>query len=467
MRILTMGKEARLDCILEALDKSSHANELYTLSEVNNPGFLKKSEVRPCDTSNVEEVLKHAREIKPDFVVISPEEPLAKGVVDRLTQELGIPCVGPLKQLAQIEWSKSFARELLSEYGIPGNPEHKIFRSPDPEGIRAYMRELDQFVVKPDGLTGGKGVMVYGEHLHSLDEAMDYCTSLFSRSQGPVIIEERLDGEEFSLQSFCDGQHVVDTPAVQDHKRAYDGDEGPNTGGMGSYSCEDHSLPFLSKDYIQQASRINDAVAQALLAEFEQGFKGILYGGFMVTKKGLKLVEYNARFGDPEVMNVLPLLKTDFIDVCLAIINGTLDRLTISFEKKATVCKYIVPKGYPSNPEKGERIYVDNVPVSSDKLKVYYAAVDEKDGILRLTGSRALAFVGIGDNIPEAERIAEDAASKVEGPVRHREDIGRSALIQKRIDHVNRIMSEQKSERPAACMSSELLPAFKGASSRM
>lgn len=459
-RILTMGKEARLDCILEALEKSSHAKELYTLSEVDNPGFLKKSEVRRCDTSNVQQVREHAREIKPDFTVISPEEPLAKGIVDMLTQELGIPCVGPLKQLAQLEWSKSFARELLSKHGIPGNPEYRVFRNL--EGIRAYMHELDQFVVKPDGLTGGKGVMVYGEHLHSVDEAMEYCVSLFGRGERAVVIEEKLDGEEFSLQSFCDGQHVVDTPAVQDHKRAYDGDEGPNTGGMGSYSCEDHGLPFLSKDYIQQASRINYDVAQALLADFRQGFKGILYGGFMVTKKGLKLVEYNARFGDPEVMNVLPLLKADFIDVCLAIINGTLDHHAISFEKKATVCKYIVPKGYPNNPEKGEPIYVDNVPPSSDKLKVYYAAVDKKDGVLRLTGSRALAFVGIGDSLPEAERIAEEAASKVEGPVRHRKDIGKPALIQKRIDHVNRIMSEKKSVQSVTRVSGESLPTFKG-----
>lgn len=444
LKILTIGKEARLDCILDALNSSKRPNKLYTLSEVRNPGFLEKSaEVRLCkNTSHLEDVKNYALEVKPDFAIISPEEPLAIGVVDML-KTLGIPCVGPIQKLAQIESSKSFARELMSKYSIPGNPEYKIFRSLD--GVEAYLRKLGEFVVKPDGLTGGKGVKVYGEHLNSIEEATQYCASVLKAAHSAVVIEEKLDGEEFSFQSLCDGRHVVDTVAVQDHKRAFDGDTGPNTGGMGSYSCEDHSLPFLSKSYIEEASRINAAVAEALLNETNEEFKGVLYGGFIVTKNGLKLIEYNARFGDPEVMNVLPLLKTDFIDVCEAIINGTLDKISILFEKKATVCKYIVPAGYPDNPEKGERIDVSSDLQSSDRLKVYYAAVDKKeDGHLYLTGSRAIAFVGIGNNILEAEQIAEDAVNKVTGPVRHRNDIGTSELIQKRIDHIYNITNEKK-----------------------
>ncbi len=440
-RILNLGKEARLDCILEALEKSAHPKKLYTMSEVRNPGFYEKSHhVRIGNTNNLDEVRSYALEIKPDFAIISPEEPLFLGIVDML-ETMGIPCVGPRKDLAKLEWSKSFTRELLSRNGIPGNPEHRIFRTP--EGIEPYMKALVDFVVKPDGLTGGKGVMVYGEHLHSIKQALEYCTSLFKSGHNAVVIEEKLDGEEFSLQSFCDGRHVVDMPAVQDHKRAFDDDQGPNTGGMGSYSCEDHRLPFLSKSHIQQASGINAAVAQAIAEETGQGFKGILYGGFMVTKDGLRLIEYNARFGDPEVMNVLPLLKTDFIDVCECIIEGTLDSLSISFDQKATVCKYIVPKGYPNNPEKGARI-TGGVPISDDKLRVYYAAVDKTDDSLFLTGSRALAFVGIGETLAEAERIAESAASKVGGPVRHRVDVGTSTLIQKRIDHVNRLSVRER-----------------------
>ena len=439
-----LGKDARCDSLLDALNRSPRPKELYALSEFNNPGFLEKVKVeglRIGKTDSVEDVKDYARSIKPDFVIISPEEPLFAGVVDELKQ-FGIPCVGPTKAYARLEWSKSFTRQLLSKYSIPGNVEYRIFRSLD--GLESYLREKSDFVVKPDGLTAGKGVRVYREHLHSIEEAVQYSAYILKGHEA-VVIEEKLNGEEFSFQSFCDGQHVVDTVAVQDHKRAYDGDNGPNTGGMGSYSCENHSLPFLSNRYLQEASQINAAVAEAIRKELGgDGFKGILYGGFMVTKNGLKLLEYNARFGDPEAMNVLPLLKADFIDVCEAIINGTLDKISVTFEKKATVCKYVVPDGYPDNPKKDVRIPVGGIPKSSDRLKVYYAAVNQKQDGLYLSGSRAIAFVGIGNNLAEAEQIAEDAASKVEGPVRHRRDIGTAGLIQKRKDHMRNIMEGEK-----------------------
>jgi len=410
LSILIIGKSGRLHCIADALNKSSRPKKIYTFSEVNNPGLSEISEkVKFGKTDNKDEVREYARSIKPNFAVIGPEEPLAAGVVDMLIDDLGIPCIGPKKQLAQLEWSKSFTRKLLTKYNIPGNPEYKIFQNP--EGLESYLRKLEYFVVKPDGLTGGKGVKVYGEHLHSVTEAVQYSKQLFQEGQRYVIIEEKLNGEEFSFQSFCDGEHVVDTIAVQDHKRAFVGDEGPNTGGMGSYSCENHSLPFLTDDHIREASKINSAVAQALLNEFGMGFKGILYGGFIITINGLKLLEYNARFGDPEVMNVLPLLETDFIDICMAIIDGSLNKTSIVFKKKATVCKYVVPEGYPTNSRKGDIINIDAVPKQSDKLRVYYAAIDKKPEGICLTGSRALAFVGIGNDLIEAEQIAEDAAN--------------------------------------------------------
>lgn len=439
--VLLIGKSGRVDCIAEALKRSSRLDRLYILSEVKNPGLSKKGEVEKGSTEDVELVEALACRVKPDFAFIGPEEPLECGVVDAL-QRLGIPCVGPTKPLAQLESSKSFARELLSKYGIPGNVEYRVFRNLD--GLEFHLREIGEFVVKPDGLTGGKGVKIYGEHLHSVEEAVEYCISLFDVGHRAVMIEEKVEGEEFSLQSFCDGQHVVDTVVVQDHKRAFDGDTGPNTGGMGSYSCEDHRLPFLSKEDIQGASEINSAVAQALVAELGAEYKGILYGGFIVTKDGLRLLEYNARFGDPEVMNVLPLLKTDFIDICEAVINGTLDKIPVEFERKATVCKYVVPRGYPTNPERGARFAVESLPEPSDQLRMYYAAVDETSDGLCLTGSRAIAFVGVGDNLKEAEQIAEDAVSKVRGLVRHRKDIGTAGLIQKRLEHMKRIMEEKE-----------------------
>jgi len=380
------------------------------------------------------DVLSQARELKPDFVIIGPEEPLAEGIVDALEGELGIPCIGPTRTLARLESSKAFTRQLVSKYKIAGNPEYRVFENV--RGIEAYLKQLSDFVVKPDGLTGGKGVKISGCHLHSVGEAVEYCAALFKEGQPAVLIEEKLDGEEFSLQSFCSGTQVKDMVVVQDHKRAGEGDTGPNTGGMGSYSDENLSLPFLLPEHLIIASGINKAVAKALFAETGKKYKGILYGGFMVTQKGIRLLEYNARFGDPETLNVLSLLKTDLVDICEAIIEETLENLSIVFERRATVCKYVVPNGYPEHPVKGQPIDLSHVPQQSENLKIYHAGVHQKEGQLFLSGSRAVGFVGVGKDLDEAEAIAEEAASAVRGPVNHRRDIGTYALIQQRVHHV-------------------------------
>src|SRR5438552_7460557 len=383
-----------------------------------------------------ENILRRAREEKPDFVIVGPEQPLAEGIVDSL-QKLGIPCVGPTQALARLESSKAFTRNLLSKHRIPGNPQYQVFGSTN--GIRGYLNQLGSYVVKPDGLTGGKGVKLSGAHLFSSDEALHYCEELFRLGHPAVVIEEKLDGEEFSLQSFCDGTHVVDMVVVQDHKRAGEGDTGPNTGGMGSYSCEDHSLPFLLLGHVQQASAINAAVARALLEETGQKYQGILYGGFMATRDGIRLLEYNARFGDPETMNVLSVLGTDLVEICQAMIGEELHQLPIVFDRQATVCKYIVPEGYPDHPVKGARLDFSAVPPESAKLKYYFASVDQRADGLYLGGSRAVAFVGVGNDLAEAEAIAEEAASAVRGPVFHRRDIGTPELIQKRIAHMQAV----------------------------
>jgi len=433
IRAAVIGKDGRTSAIIESLRQSKRiAGTVEVLSGWKFSPFhsTREEEVR----LNLQRLLK--RNEKPDFVVCGPEEPLAagEGIANLLWREFKIPCIGPTKELAKIESSKSFTRLLLAEHNIPGNPKFRIFS--DQSGIGSYLKELGSFVVKPDGLTGGKGVKVSGEHLHSIEDAVRYCQEVFDEGHPSVVIEEKLDGEEFSLQSFCDGTHVADMPVVQDHKRARAGDSGPNTGGMGSYSCENHSLPFLSRDDLRQASAINKLVAKALRKKTGEPYKGILYGGFMVTRTGVRLIEYNARFGDPEALNVLSLLKTDFADVCEAIVRGTLDKLPIKFEKLATVCKYVVPDGYPERPVKGEVIDWSSVS-ASERLKIFEAAVDKDDGgVYRLSGSRAVAFVGIGADVAEAERIAEKAASAVRGPVYHREDIGTRELIAQRVAHL-------------------------------
>ncbi len=425
-----IGKDGRTSALIAAFRKSPRVKgDIPRLSTGKRLGG-----------DLIEEVLQAAHVEKPDFVFVGPEEPLAIGVVDALQTKLGIPCIGPTRVLAQLESSKAFTRELLRRHNILGNPEYRVFHSPT--GIEEYCKELGEFVVKPDGLTGGKGVKVSGTHLESAREAAAYADELFRAKHPAVVIEERLDGEEFSLQSFCDGVSVQDMIVVQDHKRRYDGDLGPNTGGMGSYSCQDHRLPFLSEEHLRAASVINAGVAEAIRHDTKQLYKGILYGGFMLTRHGVRLLEYNARFGDPEALNVLSVLKTDLVDICEAIIRGTLDQLSIEFESRATVCKYVVPQGYPDHPVKDERISLARVPTQSERLKYYEAAVEWRGHDLYLTGSRAVGFVGIGAGLDEAERMAEEAASSVDGPVEHRKDIGTRALIQQRCDHVRRIFGQ-------------------------
>ncbi|MDO8575985.1 MAG: phosphoribosylamine--glycine ligase, partial [bacterium] len=262
IRILLIGKSGRNDAVADTVARSRYPNQLFIFSDVMNSSLLSKAyHVRKGRSESCDDVASYAAEVKPDFAIIGPEEPLAVGVVDRLA-EMGIPCVGPTQELAKLESSKSFTRRLLSKYKIQGNPEHRIFHSID--GMESYLRRQTSFVIKPDGLTSGKGVQVFGEHLKTIEQAMSYCQELFAAKQPAVIIEEKLDGEEFSFQSFCDGYHVVDTFPVQDHKRAGEADTGPNTGGMGSYSCEDHSLPFLRPEHIKEASQINQLVCDAL-----------------------------------------------------------------------------------------------------------------------------------------------------------------------------------------------------------
>ena len=436
MIVLLLGSGAREHAISRALDRSSQNPTISCLASNNNPGIQKISEFFEVGNINdPETVTSFAQQCSADLAIIGPEAPLESGVADALWSA-GIPTVGPKKAHAQIETSKGFTRDLLAKYNIPGGPLYRRFDSLG--GVTEFLEELgDNYVVKYDGLMGGKGVKVSGDHLHSHEEALEYCKQLVN-SGGSFVIEEKLIGEEFSLMSFCDGEHLAHMPSVQDHKRAYEGDKGPNTGGMGSYSDTDHSLPFISAEDIIEAQKINEATAHALRDEFNEGYKGVLYGGFIATAEGVKLIEYNARLGDPEAMNVLPLLESDFVDICSGIVEGNLHQKDISFRNQATVCKYAVPEGYPDSPVKGEPIDVSAI---TDTSQLYYASVDVKNGQLTEAGSRTVAYVGLADTLDEAEAKAETEISKVTGPLFHRADIGTAQLIQLRINHLKSIRS--------------------------
>ncbi|MHA1738149.1 MAG: phosphoribosylamine--glycine ligase [Candidatus Heimdallarchaeota archaeon] len=437
-KIMLIGQGAREHVIAKALKKSEI--ELYAFMKSKNPGIAKLStKFVLAKLDDFDALKKFVSEVKPNFVVVGPENPLADGIVDFLTG-LGVSSIGPAKSAARIESSKSFTRELMIKYNIPGQPDFKIFTKNDNiDDVRNYIEKLGKVAAKRDGLAGGKGVKLMGEHLETIDDVLDYCKEIFSKDES-IVLEELLEGEEFSLQCFVSGKDVVITPIAQDHKRAYEGDKGPNTGGMGSYSAENHLLPFIPAKYVIEAKEIVQQTAVALKKETGADYIGILYGGFMLTANGLKLIEYNARFGDPEAMNVLPLLKTPLLEIFQAMIDGKLADKEIIFEKKATVCKYLVPEGYPVSPKKEEPISVDVEKIQAEGADLFYSSVNEiAPNEIITTTSRAVAIVGIAENLKKAEEIAEKCVGFVQGPLFHRKDVGTAKLIQKRIDHLKEL----------------------------
>lgn len=446
MKILLITSSARGHALADALSRSPQKPEIIAVSPSRNPGIRRLAkEQHVMDIMDFPAIVELANTSAIDFAVIGPDDPIGAGLADEL-ETIGIPSVAPKKALARLESSKGFTRDLMKKYNIDASPGFFILTrdesgsSPrgNEENIRKILTDLEgNYVVKYDGLKGGKGVKVSGEHLASIDEGVAYAQECIEEG-GRVVIEEKLIGIEFSRLAFVSGSSVVPMPAVQDHKRAFEGDTGPNTGGMGTYSDADHSLPFLTRDDLTQADAINQQIADAVMKECGEPYKGILYGGFMATKNGVKVIEYNARFGDPEALNILPLLKSDFVTICQKIIDGSLSSSDVSFQKKATVCKYITPQSYPdAKTEKGETV---TFPSISDNARLYFGDIrEDDDGSLHLGGSRTAGIVGIAETLEEAEKIAESLCEQVQGPVRFRKDIGTKALIDARCAFMKKI----------------------------
>ncbi|HUK49608.1 MAG TPA: phosphoribosylamine--glycine ligase [Terriglobales bacterium] len=441
-RVLLVGSGAREHAIAASLVKSSEV-QLYAAMSSRNPAIMrlaKESTVLPI--SDPRAVTDYAKQTRAELVFVGPEAPLVKGVVNTLN-EIGIRSVGPTQKLASLEGDKAFCRELLDKHDIPGNPLYRVFT--DIGSAESFLKTAGPVAIKPAGLTGGKGVKVSGEDLRTKEDEVAYAREVLCNRVGDVqrvVVEEKLEGEEYSLQAFVDGNSVHVMPLVQDHKRAYEHDSGPNTGGMGSYSDCDHLLPFVSREDLEFSSGIMLDVVRSLNEDTGEAYRGILYGQFMLAKganeekPAPKLIEFNCRFGDPEAMNVLPILTTDFAEVCLRIAEGTLKQKDVSFDRKATVCKYLVPMGYPEHKDNGHPISIDTNAVARCGAQLFYANVDMSGERVVTTASRTIGLVGISDTIEEAERIAEEATAYVKGPLRHRRDIGTSSLIQKRINHM-------------------------------
>jgi phosphoribosylamine--glycine ligase len=399
---------------------------LYACASVRNPGIRRLADgFESIDETDAAAVAEYATAVGADLAVIGPESALEAGVADAL-DDAGVYAFGPRAAEARLETDKAYQREFMERNAIPGCPDYAVFDDMDAacEHIEGYDGDL---AVKPAGLTGGKGVKVIGDQV-TPEEAEAY---LRDSDYDRVVLEERLVGEEFTIQAFVANGDVRTTPAVQDHKRAYEGDEGPNTGGMGSYTDTGFSLPFMTEGDYDAAVDVLEAVVDAL-----PDYKGVLYGQFMLTDEGPKVVEFNARFGDPEAMNTLPVLDTPFVDVLAAARDGE-PLPELSFSGEATVCKYAVPDGYPTDPDAGAEIAVDEE--SAGDALLYYASVDERDGRLYTTTSRAFAVVGRGDSIAAAEAQAEDALAAAGDRVRIRHDIGTADLVRRRIDHMDEL----------------------------
>ncbi|MFC6733040.1 phosphoribosylamine--glycine ligase [Haladaptatus sp. DYSN1] len=419
--ILLVGGGGREHAIARALAPDVN---LYACLSNRNPGIARLADgFETLSETDADAIVAYAEDVGATIAVVGPEAPLAAGVADAL-DEAGIYAFGPHAEEARIETDKAFQRRFMRSYDIPGCPDFETFD--DPEEACAFIDEYDgDLVVKPAGLTGGKGVVVMGDQVDA-EGAKQY---IRDNDYDRLVLEERLIGEEFTVQAFVANGEFRATPAVQDHKRAYEGDEGPNTGGMGSYSDATWELPFMTERDYDEALRILDATVSAL-----DGYKGILYGQFMLTKEGPKVIEFNARFGDPEAMNTLPVLETRFVDVLTAARDGE-ELPELAFSAQATVCKYAVPEGYPENPKAGAKVEVDEE--SAGDALLYYASVDDRDDGIYTTTSRSFALVGVADTIAEAEEIAEDALAVAgEEGLHIRHDIGKADLVQRRIDHM-------------------------------
>ena len=438
-RVLLIGNGGREHAIARAVKRSNGLSELYAFMAAKNPGIAKLCrEFSIGNTNDAAAVAKFALSKKIDLVVVGPEAPLEAGVVDELLKH-GVRCASPTKSAARMETDKGFARELLRKYNVKGSPDFGVFM--DFKEAWSFIDSLGKpVVVKPAGLTGGKGVRIVGEQLRDSNDAKEYAKEILAEGVGgirKVVVEEKLEGEEFSLQAFVDGMRVIGTPMVQDHKRAFANDEGPNTGGMGAYSDTGYVLPFLRKSDYEDGVSIMEKSVEAFRKETGEDYKGFLYGGFIVTADGVKLLEFNARLGDPEAMNTLSVIKSDFLNILERVVDGNLK--DASFYRKATVCKYLVPEGYPTSPKKNEPVEVDEKAIESSGAVLYYASVNQKDGRIYTGSSRTAGLVGIAESIEKAERIAESAIGFVKGKLSYRKDIGTRGLIQKRMDHMKRL----------------------------
>jgi phosphoribosylamine--glycine ligase len=465
--VLVVSYGARETAMVDAFARSpNHKVELYIADKQRNPFNMEKATKHVVIPDlNIEEICKFAEKNKSkiDFAIVGPEKPIIEGARDLVERRTGIPVICPKQEYA-IEASKVEQRLLFQEIAPEANPRFKIFDPADykeTEGVKkAVYSWLDQLennaVVKPDKPAAGKGVGVWGDHFTTREQLFEHFMSNFQ--YGTVIIEEKIDGEESSFQALCDGKHFVPLPDTRDYKRAFDGDKGPNTGGMGSYKGVGDALPFLTAAERERELALATKIFEKWNTKIgdDSALRGVpLYLAFMHTGEGLKILENNSRPGDPEIINILPILKDDFVDVCFRILEGNLTR--VELEKAATVLTYKVPPGYGGYadvfPSLVEKAAVDtSVDLSKayalaskygDRIRVYPAAMEVRDSQVYALKSRAVGVLGVGENIEEARQVSLEGAKAIKGgALWNRMDIASKQHIAQSISHMKRLRSK-------------------------
>ena len=416
MNVLVVGGGGREHAICWKLAQSPRVTKLYCAP--GNGGIAQVAECVPVTATDVEGMVAWAKCHDIDFVMVAPDDPLALGMVDAM-EAAGIRAFGPHKNAAIIEASKAFSKSLMAKYHIP-TAKYQTFT--DLGEAVAYIRAQGApIVVKADGLALGKGVVV----AQTVDEAVEAAREMmedkkFGESGSKVVIEECMTGPEVTVLAFADGEHLVPMPSSQDHKRAYDGNQGPNTGGMGAISPSPNYTPDIARRCVEE---IFLPTMAALKAE-GRPFKGVIYFGLMLTPEGPKVVEYNARFGDPECQAVLSLLDSDLMDILEACVDGTLDQLDIRWKDQAACCLVLASGGYPLSYQKGYPI--SGLTEAGETATVFHAGTALKDGQIITSGGRVLGVTALGADLDAAIDNAYAAASHITFTDMHfRTDIGR------------------------------------------
>lgn len=416
MKVLVVGGGGREHAIVKKLSESNKISKLYAAP--GNGGISKLAECVSIKATDIENICKFATEENIDFVVVTPDDPLVLGAVDALNA-VGIRCFGPTANAAIIEGSKSFAKDLMGRYGIP---TAKYMSFDDMEKALEYAKDQSfPLVIKADGLALGKGVIIATD----IAEAEDAIKSImekkaFGNSGSRIVIEEFLSGVEVSVLAFTDGKTIVPMISSMDHKRAYDGDKGPNTGGMGVIAPN----PFYDDNIAAECmSRIFLPTVNAMNKE-GRTFKGCLYFGLMITDDGPKVIEYNCRFGDPETQCVLSLLESDLFDIMLAVEEGSLESADVRFSEESACCVVMASEGYPISYEKGFPISF-NETEKLNNVFVYHAGTKEADGVTVTSGGRVLGVTAIADSLDDAINVAYSAVKRISfNGAFYRTDIG-------------------------------------------